>query len=87
MYYVYVLKSKKDSKLYTGCTKDLKKRIILHNKGNVASTKNRKPLILIYYEAFLNQEDAFQRERWLKTGWGRNHINKILSNYLINLGG
>jgi putative endonuclease len=82
MYYVYVLKSKKDSKLYTGCTKDLKKRIILHNKGSIASTKNRKPFVLIYYEAFLNQADAFQREQWLKTGWGRNHIKKILSNYL-----
>ena len=82
MYYVYILKSKKDTKFYTGCTNDLKKRILLHNTGKVESTKNRQPLTLIYYEAFLNKEDAFQREQWLKTGWGRNHIDKILSHYL-----
>ena len=87
MHYVYIFQSIKDNGLYIGCTKDLKKRFILHNKGEVSSTKNRKPFKLIYYEAFLNQQDAFAREQWLKTGWGRSHVNKILSNYLKNLGG
>ncbi len=82
MYYVYILQSKKDNDLYTGCTNDLKKRFLLHNSGKIFSTKDRKPFKIIYYEAFLNQRDAFAREQWLKTGWGRNHINKILSNYL-----
>ena len=82
MHYVYVLKSNKDGKLYTGCTKDLKKRKELHDKGAVRSTSNRGNFNLIFYEAFLNQKDAFQREKWLKTGWGRNHLNKILNNYL-----
>jgi putative endonuclease len=87
MHYVYLLQSITDDDFYTGCTNDLKKRFLLHNKGKVFSTKNRKPFKLVYYEAFLNQQDAFAREKWLKTGWGRNHINKILSNYLKNLGG
>lgn len=82
MYYVYILKSKKDGKLYTGCTDDLKKRVGLHNAGRVEATKLRRPLILIYYEAYLNKSDAFLREKWLKTGWGRNYINKTLKNYL-----
>jgi putative endonuclease len=82
MYYVYILKSKKDGKLYTGCTDDLKKRVGLHNAGRVKATKLRRPLILIYYEAYLNKSDAFLREKWLKTGWGRNYINKTLKNYL-----
>ena len=82
MYYVYILQSKKDNDLYTGCTNDLKKRFLLHNSGKIFSTKDRKPFKIIYYEAFLNQRDAFAREQWIKTGWGRNHINKILSNYL-----
>lgn len=82
MYYVYILQSKKDTKLYTGCTNDLKKRIVLHNSGKVESTKKRKPLTLVHYEAFLNKEDAFQREQWLKTGWGRNHLQKVLHHYL-----
>lgn len=82
MHYVYVLQSKKDGNFYTGCTNDLKKRFLLHDNGKILSTKNRNPFLLIYYEAFLNQKDAFAREQWLKTGWGRNHINKILNNYL-----
>ncbi len=81
MHYVYVLKSKKDAKIYIGCTGDLKRRFEKHNAGQVASTKNRRPLQIIFYEAFLNKSDAFQREQWLKTGWGRNHLMKILSNY------
>jgi len=82
MNYVYILKSIKDGNIYIGCTNDLKKRIIMHNNGRVESTKNRKPFKIIYYEAFLNQHDAFTREQWLKTRWGRNHIKKILFNYL-----
>lgn len=72
--------------MYTGCTKDLKKRVIMHNKGLVESTKDRVPLDLIYYEAFRNREDAFNREKYLKTGWGRNQIKQILK-VELNLGG
>ena len=72
----------KDDSMYTGCTFDLKKRISMHNMGKVESTKNIKPLRIIYYEAFLNKKDAFAREQWLKIGWGRNHVQKILFNYL-----
>lgn len=87
MYYVYILQSIKDRKLYVGCTNDLRKRLSLHNSGKVFSTHLRKPLKIIYYEAFINKHDAFQREQWLKTGWGRNQVKKILANYLKNLGG
>lgn len=84
MQYVYVLKSRKDNDIYVGCTKDLKKRISLHNAKKVASTKNRTPLFLIYYEAYLDQKDAFAREQYLKTGWGKKHIMKILHNFFIS---
>jgi putative endonuclease len=82
MYYVYILQSKRDRKLYVGCTNDLKQRLKLHNGGKIFSTRNRLPLILIYYEAFIDKHDAFNREQWLKTGWGRNQLKKILRNYL-----
>jgi len=78
MWYVYILQSKRDEKLYTGCTNDLQARIKLHNFGKVPATKLRCPLALIYYEAYLNKFDAFAKEKWLKTGWGRNHIKKTL---------
>jgi putative endonuclease len=81
MQYVYVLQSKADKDLYIGCTCDLKKRLILHNAKKVSSTKKRAPFLLIYYETYINQKDAFNREQYLKTGWGRNYIKKILTNY------
>ena len=82
MFYVYILQSKKDGELYTGCTNDLKKRFRKHNNGLVFSTKLKKPHKIIHYEAFLNKKDAFMREKWLKTGWGRNQTRTMLANYL-----
>ena len=76
MHYVYILKSKADKKLYVGCTNDLKKRITMHNQGKIFSTKLRTPFGLIYYETYINKKDAFNREQYLKTGWGRNYIKK-----------
>lgn len=61
MYYVYVLLSKKDKNKYVGYTKNLKLRFEHHGKGLVASTKDRRSLGLIYYEACLNQQDATHR--------------------------
>lgn len=66
MFYVYVLKSKKDGMLYTGSTNDLKRRIIEHSKGLVDSTKQRRPFELIYYEAYKSEKDTRNREHNLK---------------------
>ena len=82
MFYVYVLKSLKDNNFYTGYTKDLKKRLLQHNDGEVKSTKNRIPFKLMYYEACLNQQDATHREKYLKTSWGKRYIKTRLKNYL-----
>ena len=82
MFYVYILQSKKDGELYTGCINNLKKRFREHNNGLVFSTKLKKPHKIIHYEAFLNKKDAFMREKWLKTGWGRNQTRTMLANYL-----
>lgn len=82
MYYVYILQSKKNGHLYIGCTTNLNKRIKLHNSGKVFSTKKCLPIKLIYCEIFLNKDDAFKREQFLKTGWGRNYIKRALHNFL-----
>lgn len=82
MYYVYVLFSKKDSKRYIGYTNNLKLRFEHHQKGKVESTKNRRPLSLIYYEACLNQQDATHREKYLKTYHGSMFIKRRLKSYL-----
>jgi len=83
MYYVYVLKSSKDRKFYTGYTKDLKLRLEQHKKGFVESTKNRIPIKLIYYEACLSRDDATHREKYLKTHLGKMFIKNRLKSYLI----
>jgi len=84
MYYVYVLRSDKDSKFYVGYTKDLRARIKFHNEGKVKSTKNRVPLKLIYYEACLNQQDALKREKYLKTNYGKRYIKSRLKEFLLD---
>ena len=82
MYYTYVLYSKKDEKFYTGFTQDLKLRFDQHNKGRVESTRDRRPLELVYYEACLNRDDATHREKYLKTYHGKAYIKKRLKSYL-----
>jgi len=84
MYYVYVIKSEKDKRIYTGYTSDLKRRISEHNSGKVESTKNRKPLVLIYYEGCLSQKDALKREKYLKTAYGKRYIKNRLKQYFID---
>lgn len=76
MYYVYVLKSRKDGKLYIGSTGDLRQRLKDHNLGRVQSTKNRAPLGLIFYEAYQLKITAQRRERYLKSSDGHKDIKK-----------
>lgn len=74
MYYVYILFSQKDKKLYTGYSDDLRSRYKKHSNGLVLSTKNRRPLDLIYYESYLSEKDAKQREKYLKGGKGKSEL-------------
>lgn len=82
MYYVYILLSEKDGQLYIGSTRDLKMRIKYHFAGKVPSTKCRLPLKLIFYEAYLDKNDAARREKYFKTSKGRTTIKTMLKNYL-----
>jgi len=86
MYYVYVLYSEKDRHLYIGSTPDLRKRMLKHKTGRVRSTKNRRPLNLIYYEAYVLRVDALRREKYLKSGGGRKELAKQLDSYFIKVG-
>lgn len=81
MQYVYVLQSKKDKDLYIGCPKDLKNRLILHNVKKVASTKKRVPFALVYYEAYIDSKDSYEREIFMKSRYGHNYLHKVLSNF------
>jgi len=81
-YYVYVLRSLGDHQFYVGLTRNLPARVQLHNKGLVPSTRKRTPFELVYWEGCLNKRDAAQREKYLKTAWGKRYIKTRLRRYL-----
>ena len=82
-YYVYILRSKKTSDWYTGCTSDLRKRFKQHNTGEFNSwTKGRAPFELIYYEAYRHSKDAYAREKQLKSGPGKRYMRERLKRFL-----
>ncbi len=66
MFFVYILKSRKDKNLYTGYTPNLRERLKKHNLGLVESTKSRRPWYLVYYEAYASKQNAVKREHNLK---------------------
>ncbi len=86
MHYVYVIKSLKSDAWYTGCTQDLRKRLSQHNAGKSNWTKGGVPWELIYYEACLNQDDAYAREKYLKTGMGKRYLRNRLKRFLTLTG-
>ena len=77
MFTVYILISLKDQKRYIGLTENLERRIHEHNSGLVKSTKNGRPLKLIHTENFEDKKEAQSKERFYKTGKGREFLNKI----------
>src|ERR1700737_3911185 len=85
--YVYVLRSLADRQFYVGLTKNLPARLQAHNKGLIASTRRRAPFELLYWEGCLNRSDAAQREKYLKTAWGKRYLKGRLRSYLTGKNG
>ena len=83
MFYVYFLLLN-NGDIYKGSTSNLRQRINEHKLGRVASTRSKRPIKLIYYEAFLLSEDAFSREKILKGQWGNKFLKRVLKVYLEN---
>ena len=84
-FYIYILYSLKDNKLYIGYTSSLEKRIKSHIAGKVTSTIQRLPLKLIYVERYISKKDAKNREKFLKSGFGRRQLKKSLKETLTAL--
>jgi len=85
-YTVYILYSKKDKRLYVGCTNNMTDRLRRHSNGHVLATKYRRPLVVIHKE-FLPKEEASSRERFLKSLWGVREKKKIKEKFLGNFDG
>jgi putative endonuclease len=68
MWYIYVLKSLKDGKFYTGMSENPEKRMLDHNSGMTKSTRSRRPFEIIYKKECGDQLTAREREKYLKSG-------------------
>ncbi len=66
-FYTYILKSLYDGTYYYGSTKDIHRRLSIHNKGKVRYTKGRRPWKLHYSEEYETYSEAFRRERFFKS--------------------
>ena len=73
--------SSKDGEWYTGAASDLKARLRQHEQGEVASTRFRRPLRLVYYEACPDSADTYRRETYLKTGKGKRYLRQRLKTW------
>lgn len=75
-YYVYVIQSEVDERLYKGHTSMLYERIKEHNNGKTKSTKGYMPWILVYHEIVDSKQEAIAREKFLKSGMGREFLKR-----------
>jgi putative endonuclease len=75
-YFIYAVKSSFDDRIYVGFTLDLEKRIKEHNQGRTKSTKGYRPWALIYKEEAETRIEAREREKFLKSGCGKEYLKK-----------
>lgn len=75
-YYVYVLKSANNWRFYVGMTSNIERRLKEHNAGYTKSTKAYRPWDLVFFETFSTRIEARQREKYLKSGIGKEYIKK-----------
>ena len=81
--YVYVIKSINFDYTYVGQTKDIKTRLEEHNRGKTRSNKRFRPFELVYFERFETRSEAVKRERYLKSGSGREYLKEKLKDALV----
>lgn len=86
MYYVYVLTSLKNKRLYKGFTSNLRQRLEEHNKGIGGKfTRDNRPFKLVFYEAFISRKDAEKQEKFYKSGYGREVLKEKIENSIKEL--
>jgi len=78
MHYVYVIQSQVDKRLYVGMSRDVPKRLEEHNKGYVFSTKGYRPWNLVYIEKVGSREMARKKEKYYKSGFGKEFLKSII---------
>ena len=79
MFFVYVIQSRVDGRLYKGITGNIETRIAEHNSGRCKSTKAYAPWDLVYFEKVESRVEARKRELYLKSGSGREFLKMLLN--------
>jgi putative endonuclease len=77
MFWVYVLKSEKYNKFYTGQTDNLDRRLQEHNEGKSIYSRRYRPWIVVYTETYSTVAEAISREQYLKSAAGRRWLKKL----------
>lgn len=79
-YYIYIMTDKSNTVLYTGVTKDLKRRVFEHKEKLIDGFTKRYNIIkLVYYEIFRDIESAILREKQIKGGSRAKKITLVNS--------
>jgi putative endonuclease len=73
-YFVYVLSSLRRKYLYVGMSNDVTRRVDQHNRGYEKTTKPFRPFTLVYTESYKTREEARKREKFLKSGLGKQYL-------------
>jgi putative endonuclease len=80
MYYVYLIQSEKDGKLYIGQSSNLIDRLQRHNENRTVYTRYKGPWKLIGYKTYVNRSEAIKAECKLKTMKNKHYIIEYFSN-------
>lgn len=78
MYSIYIIESQRDKRLYVGMSQNVKKRIKEHNTGYVFSTKGYRPWKLVYSELVGSRVGARIKEKYYKSGSGKEYIKNVI---------
>jgi putative endonuclease len=81
--FVYVIRSEVDGRFYVGMTENLERRLNEHNSGKTKSTKGYRPWILVHSEVHPDRITARKREKYLKSGVGKEYIKLLWSHSSI----
>ena len=76
---VYVLAGKRPNYLYKGAARSVAARVAQHMAGRVPRTRGLCPIEVLYVEYATDYTAALRRERWLKSGEGRNWLKSTLA--------
>lgn len=77
MFYVYILESTTCGKYYIGCTSNINRRLMEHNRNFSKYTRNKGPWVVKYREEYQNLSDARKREKQIKCWKSRENIERL----------